>query len=227
MKSPKTHWKILKLLRKTRTLHYFHGGRGIHGAGDTSLIPAPKCLRGNISPRPCPRGGKIPWKWGRTENPHGDPLWKIPTDIPILVGSFTARTLSVLLSFGIVIFVMELSPKSHQVLCLLLSHMDTVLDNSIWLIGNGERINLWLDNWLGASLVSILNINSDAFSSLSIKLSSVIDAGRWRLPPILLSNLVVAASISNITLPVTPLIDKLVWLHTPDSDCNALFLNKR
>ena len=105
--------------------------------------------------------------------------------------------------------------------------MDTILDNSIWLIGNGERINLWLDNWLGASLVSILNINSDAFSSLSIKLSSVIDAGRWRLPPILLSNSVVAASISNITLPVTPLIDKLVWLHTPDSDCNALFLNKR
>jgi len=27
------------------------------------------------------------------------------------------------------------------------------------MIGNGDKINLWLDNWLGASLVSIMNID--------------------------------------------------------------------
>lgn len=47
------------------------------------------------------------------------------------------------------------------------------------------------------------------------------DARRWRLPPLLLSNSVVAASILNITLPVMPLIDKLVWIHTTDGDLTA------
>ena len=101
------------------------------------------------------------------------------------------------------------------------SHMDMVIENSIWLIGNGEKINLWLDNWLGSSLVSVFNINPAARKSLCSTLSSVLDAGRWHLPPLLLSNSVVAASILNTTLPVTPLLDKLVWIHTTDGDLSA------
>lgn len=38
--------------------------------------------------------------------------------------------------------------------------MDIILANFIWLIGNGEHINLWLDNWRGTPLVSIFNTSS-------------------------------------------------------------------
>ena len=100
-------------------------------------------------------------------------------------------------------------------------HMDTVVDNSIWMIGNGDKINLWLDNWLGASLASIMNIDPNKFSSLTSKLSSVIDDGRWRLPPMLISNDMVAASISLITLMLTPLLDVMVWSHTTDGGLTA------
>ena len=62
------------------------------------------------------------------------------------------------------------------------------------------------------------------------KLSSVIVDGRWRLPPVLLSNSLVAASIANITLPMTPLLDKKVWLHSLDGVLTAkqayLFLQR-
>lgn len=84
-----------------------------------------------------------------------------------------------------------------------------------------KKINLWLDNWLGSSLVSVFNINPAAWKSLCFTLFSVLDAGRWRLPPPLLSNSVVVASILNITLPVTPLLDKVVWIHTTDGDLSA------
>jgi len=80
-----------------------------------------------------------------------------------------------------------------------------------------KKINLWL----GSSLVSVFNINPAARKSLCSTLSSVLDAGRWRLLPLVLSNSVVAASISNITLPVTLLLDKLVWIHTTDGDLSA------
>lgn len=100
-------------------------------------------------------------------------------------------------------------------------HMDTIIDNSIWMIGNGDKINLWLDNWLGVSLASIMNIDPNNFRSFSSKLSSVIDAGRWRLPPMLISNDMVATSISHITLSLTSLLDVLVWPHTTDGGLTA------
>jgi len=54
-----------------------------------------------------------------------------------------------------------------------------VLDNSTWLIGNGNNNNLWLDNRMGASLVSILNPPPAIYPSLTAKLASVIVDGRW------------------------------------------------
>jgi hypothetical protein len=97
--------------------------------------------------------------------------------------------------------------------------MNMVVDNSIWLIGNGESINLWLDNWFGTPLASVLNLTTT--SSSSMKLSSVIVDGHWRLPPILLSHPLVAESISNITLPRTLFPDKKVWLHSIDGALTA------
>lgn len=35
---------------------------------------------------------------------------------------------------------------------------DLVMENCIWIIGNGNKVNFWLDNWLGESLASKFNV---------------------------------------------------------------------
>jgi len=79
----------------------------------------------------------------------------------------------------------------------------------------GEQVHLWTDNWLGETLVNLLNIDPFFHSSFSGKVSDVIDNGCWKLP----SDLLVAAVTSRldgITLPRVQLPDSLVWPHSAD-----------
>jgi hypothetical protein len=99
--------------------------------------------------------------------------------------------------------------------------LTTVSENSIWIIGNGEKKNLWLDNWMGATLISILNSTPNIFPYLTAKLQSVNINGRWQLLPSLMNYPMVAANILKITLPVTPLLDRRVWVHAPDDNLTA------
>ncbi|KAF1880456.1 hypothetical protein Lal_00011514 [Lupinus albus] len=50
-----------------------------------------------------------------------------------------------------------------------------IVENSIWLVGNGRKINLWLDNWIGVSLAESLNIPHHMQSYLSAKFSTLRD----------------------------------------------------
>jgi len=84
------------------------------------------------------------------------------------------------------------------------------------IVGNGEKINLWPDNWLGAPLVSILNGPSTMFPLLTARLHSIIENGRWQNIPSILHYPTVAGSILNISLPLSPLMDKNVWIHATD-----------
>jgi len=97
----------------------------------------------------------------------------------------------------------------------------TVLENSIWIIGTSEKINLWLDNWMGATLVSTLNSPSSMYPHLTSKLQSVIVNGKWQPIPSILNYPTVAANILKITLPVTPLSDIRVWIHASDGILSA------
>jgi hypothetical protein len=80
--------------------------------------------------------------------------------------------------------------------------VSTVSENSIWIIGNGEKINLWLDNWMGVTLASALNLLSHLFPHLTVKLQTIITDGRWQLLPSILAYPLVADSIPKITIPV-------------------------
>ena len=104
-----------------------------------------------------------------------------------------------------------------------------VFENSIWTVGNGEKINLWLDNWLGAPIVSILNAPPNMFPLLTARLQSIIDNGKWQNVLAILHYPSVAESMLKISLPISPLMDKLVWLHAADGNLTAklafLYLN--
>ncbi|XP_058764071.1 uncharacterized protein LOC131637496 [Vicia villosa] len=64
----------------------------------------------------------------------------------------------------------------------------TVLENCMWNVGSGSRVNFWLDNWLG--------------EALSIK------------PNILLAFPALQSLLSNVTIPEEDIEDCLVWKNS-------------
>ncbi|XP_019433239.1 PREDICTED: uncharacterized protein LOC109340119 [Lupinus angustifolius] len=73
--------------------------------------------------------------------------------------------------------------------------------NSIWLIGNGENVNFWKENWLGSSLLA--------------SVSDFIVNSKWIIPaPINSLFPDVALSLANTTRSNG--VDKLVWKHSED-----------
>ncbi|GAU37904.1 hypothetical protein TSUD_163410 [Trifolium subterraneum] len=96
-----------------------------------------------------------------------------------------------------------------------------MFQNSIWLLGNGEDINFWNDNWCGTPLSDTFNIPDQIKQSLSSKVSDYIFNGQWNLPCQLthqFSNL--SFLVQQITIPNEPSNDKLLWKHTDTGELN-------
>jgi len=91
-----------------------------------------------------------------------------------------------------------------------------VYENLIWIIGTGKNINLWLDNWMGNTLVALLDIPIELFPFLDASLASVIINGKWQIPPFLLDHPLMAANIVEITLSTSPLPGRRVWKQALD-----------
>jgi len=100
-------------------------------------------------------------------------------------------------------------------------NFSTVNANTRWIVGNGENIRLWFDNWLGSSLVTMLGLPTHLFPRLKATLACVITDGKWNIPPIILEYPLVAAQIMQVTLPVSPLPDKCAWIHSTDGELSS------
>jgi hypothetical protein len=59
---------------------------------------------------------------------------------------------------------------------------EVIQDNSVWLLGNGENINFWLDRWCGEPLVEQLHIPEHVRPYLSSLVSDFIFNGHWNIP---------------------------------------------
>ena len=46
------------------------------------------------------------------------------------------------------------------------AHLGTIMANSVWVVGTGENINFWTNNWLGDPLVDLLNLDIDFHAHL-------------------------------------------------------------
>jgi hypothetical protein len=60
-------------------------------------------------------------------------------------------------------------------------HITTISDNSRWLIGTGDNIYFWTDNWLGDKLSDLLSIPTPLLPQLQSKVSSFIHNNKWRV----------------------------------------------
>jgi len=61
-----------------------------------------------------------------------------------------------------------------------------------------------------------MNVPPHMFPALDAKLASVIIGGKWKILVVLFDIPMLAATISDIALPVTPLEDRHVWKHSSD-----------
>ncbi|GAU35943.1 hypothetical protein TSUD_394910 [Trifolium subterraneum] len=94
-----------------------------------------------------------------------------------------------------------------------------IMDNTVWLLGDGKEINFWNDNWCGTSLSEQLRIPVQIRHSLSSSVSDFIFNGHWDIPAQLsLAYPNLSSIISQIVIPLSPSQDKLLWKHTDNSD---------
>jgi ribonuclease HI len=94
-----------------------------------------------------------------------------------------------------------------------------IIDNSIWLLGNGENINFWNDNWSGTPLSELFNIPPQVCQSLSSKVSDYILNGQWNIPFQLCQTFNnISNFVHQVTIPADSTQDKLLWKHSDSSD---------
>lgn len=105
----------------------------------------------------------------------------------------------------------------------------TILENSSWLLGNGEHIRFWSDNWCGVNIADSLHIPQNISEFLSAPVKDFIVNSTWCIP-----NSMQQASphiyqlIHSITIPKVPLDDRLVWkwTNTGNLTLKEAFLHK-
>lgn len=87
-----------------------------------------------------------------------------------------------------------------------------LLSNIQWLVGNGNNIRFWKDNWLGEELVKTLNFDVDVLDFLNDKVSTFIFNGEWKLPDSFWQVYPATAhAIFSSPLPLDCIEDKVIW----------------
>ena len=95
----------------------------------------------------------------------------------------------------------------------------TILDKSMWLVGDGENINCWMDNWCGEVLAQALNLTSTELQSLPKKLCNFVQSYQWNFPAgMFVSNPNLCNLINHVTIPTVRRRDKLVWKHSNNGE---------
>ncbi|XP_039690616.1 uncharacterized protein [Medicago truncatula] len=100
-------------------------------------------------------------------------------------------------------------------------HIGTVMSNSLWIVGNGNNIHFWTDNWLGVPLVELMNINVDFHGHMKGMVSEVIVNGTWNIPAVISDFGDIKESLDAVVISRTQLRDVLVWKHSLDGALNS------
>lgn len=89
-----------------------------------------------------------------------------------------------------------------------------IMNNSIWLIGNGEKINFWQDVWWDNPLIQSLNVPSSYLEAFPSSLSSYISNHHWNIPTEITDMYPhIRRLAEQVILPSHFKADCLLWKH--------------
>jgi ribonuclease HI len=97
----------------------------------------------------------------------------------------------------------------------------TVLANSLWIIGTGENINFWMDNWLGEPLADLLNIDNNLHRHLKGTVAEAIVDGKLVMPQSVFDLGDVQERVHGLVLPRGQLQDVLIWPTAADGKLSS------
>lgn len=101
-------------------------------------------------------------------------------------------------------------------------HIEYVLANRRWHLGDEYTINFWTDKWLPYTLVDSLQIPHNLRHLLQAKLRDFILNDSWNIPQVLLDRYpFLQADIDKIFIPQIPHSGELIW-ETADSGILSL-----
>jgi hypothetical protein len=114
-------------------------------------------------------------------------------------------------------------PIQHHIFSSIWSsvkeEISVMMENSIWIIGNGEKINFWNDNWCGTSLSDLYNIPAQTRLLLTSTVSDYLRNGHWNLPLQLtqaFNNL--SYIVNQVSIPLEPDQDHMLWKLSETGD---------
>ncbi|XP_019465376.1 PREDICTED: uncharacterized protein LOC109363572 [Lupinus angustifolius] len=91
----------------------------------------------------------------------------------------------------------------------------TVLNNSVWILGNGMNINYWCDKWPSIPLIDSLSIPSFLHNSLMASVADFTFHSKWIIPKPIAENFPnIAREIASIGISLNP--DVLAWEGSND-----------
>lgn len=81
----------------------------------------------------------------------------------------------------------------------------------MWLLGNGQHISFWFDNWCGDSLIKSLNVTTDMIEDYTV--SEYIENFNWKLESLEQRFPDIRRLVSQVTIPLLDKPDSLMWKH--------------
>jgi len=99
------------------------------------------------------------------------------------------------------------------------SEYNLLIDNTKWLLGDGESINFWTDHWCSGPLINLLSIPNMASDNLSAKVCDFIHDFKWMIPQTVLNAFPnIVSYVHQITIPLQQKPDNLIWLNSSKGD---------
>ncbi|KAK9931811.1 hypothetical protein M0R45_019074 [Rubus argutus] len=98
-----------------------------------------------------------------------------------------------------------------------------VQNNGLWLIGSGEKVMFWRDNFIGKPIINLFSNNATFMGNLTETVATFIEDGSWNFPPLLqLHYPALCHLIAQVPISSYPTVeDKLIWSPSSSGELTA------
>jgi len=108
---------------------------------------------------------------------------------------------------------------SSSIWCSAKHKLPTILNNSSWQLGNGEKINFWCDSWCGEAFVVAFNIPEHIHNSLHSLVAHYIHDNEWSVPQAIRDIFrSLQQKLNLVTIPFSQKEDKKIWKNSHDGN---------